>query len=466
MTAVESIIQSNIVTLAPDTSVTAAIELMVSSNHTYVLVVSKKQLLGIFTERDVTRDIASQRQLNGLTLRDVMTESPHTVTLEESQNIFDISQQFLQHHIRHLPVVDRQQRLIGVITPQSLRRNFRPEYLLRYIRVSEVMTTNVLRGRPEDMLLASIQSMAQRKVSCIVITDPITEFPIGIITERDISRLHAQSIDLAAVPVGDVMTRPLRTMQPENSLWAVHEQMQAIQVRRLVISHPTGELAGIVTQTQMLKMMDPVEIYQVMGQMQATIDRQVGDLQRLNRELAISNRELESLATMDELTQVANRRYFNLSLRNIWRRLSYGDSSVAMLLVDVDHFKRYNDTYGHIAGDRCLLEIAQVLQGMVRQSYDLLARYGGEEFVVILPDTDLTGAERLAKSIVERITRHRIPHDDSPTSKWVTLSIGACAIRPRLGYPPEFLIYRTDEALYQAKANGRNGYALAPDLIE
>jgi diguanylate cyclase (GGDEF)-like protein len=461
---VETIIQSDIVTLTPDTSVSSAIELMVSSNHTYVLIVSKKQLLGIFTERDVTRGIASQRQLDQLTLQDVMTKSPRTVTLEESQNIFDISQQFLQHRIRHLPVVDQQQRLIGVITPQSLRRQFRPEYLLRYIRVSEVMATNVLRGRPEDMLLASIQSMAQRKVSCIVITDPITEFPIGIITERDISRLHAQSIDLAAVPVGDVMTHPLRTMQPEDSLWVVHEQMQAIKVRRLVISYPTGELAGIVTQTQMLKMMDPVEIYQVMGQMQATIDRQVGDLQRLNRELATSNRELESLATIDELTQVSNRRYFNLSLRNIWRRLSYGNSAVAMLLVDVDHFKRYNDAYGHIAGDRCLLEIAQVLQGMVRQSYDLLARYGGEEFVIILPDTDLAGAARLAQSMVARITQHRIPHTDSPTSDWVTVSIGACALRPSRGYAAEFLIQCTDQALYQAKANGRNCYVLAPDV--
>ncbi len=146
------------------------------------------------------------------------------------------------------------------------------------------------------------------------------------------------------------MTQPLVTVQPENSLWSVHEQMQRIHVRRLVVVQPSGDLVGIVTQTQMLRMMDPVEIYQVMQQLQTTIAQQSEDLQRLNQELLIANRELRSLATIDELTQVANRRYFNQFLKQVWQRDSISQQSIALLVLDIDHFKAYNDTYGHVMG--------------------------------------------------------------------------------------------------------------------
>jgi diguanylate cyclase (GGDEF)-like protein len=429
-----------------------------------VLVVEQNRLVGIFTERDVARRLAAQENLQTVRLAEAMTRSPRTVSVEASQDIFQVSQYLLEQHIRHLPVVDAQGQVVGVITPQSLRRTFQPEYLLRCLRVGEVMATNVLRGQPDDRLLTLVQRMVERRVSCVVITDPLTQNPIGIITERDISRLHTETVDLAQVRAAAVMTQPLVTVQPQDSLWSVHEQMQRMHLRRLVVAHPSGELAGIVTETQMLRMMDPVEIYQVMQQMQTTIAQQSADLQRLNRELSIANQELRSLATIDELTQIANRRYFNQFLEQVWQRDSVSRESIALLVLDVDHFKTYNDTYGHVMGDQCLSRIALVLQAMIRQPQDLLARYGGEEFVIVLPETDMVGAERLAQDIIHRFTEIKIPHQGSPLVDWVTLSIGVCALSPSPDYRAEVLLEQADRALYQAKANGRNGYALTPNL--
>jgi diguanylate cyclase (GGDEF)-like protein len=437
---------------------------MVNDRQTYVLVVEQGRLVGIFTERDVARRLAAQEDLQVVQLAEAMTRSPRTISIEASEDIFQISQYLLEHHIRHLPVVDAQDQVVGVITPESLRRSFQPEYLLRCLRVSEVMATNVLRGQLDDRLLTLVQRMVARRVSCVVITDPLTQQPIGIITERDISRLHTEKVDLTQVTAAAVMTQPLITVQPEDSLWSVHEQMQRIHVRRLVVAHANGELAGIVTQTQMLRMMDPVEIYQVMQQMQSTIARQSEDLQRLNQELSIANRELRSLATIDELTQIANRRSFNQFLEQVWQRDSVSQQSIALLVIDVDHFKCYNDAYGHIMGDQCLSRIALVLQAMIRLPQDLLARYGGEEFVIVLPETDITGAESLAQDIIHRFTEIKIPHQGSPLVGWVTLSIGVCAMRPSTAYRSEILLDHADRALYQAKANGRNGYALTPAI--
>ncbi|MBE9032304.1 diguanylate cyclase [filamentous cyanobacterium LEGE 11480] len=467
-TALLPIVESNIPTFPPDTPVQFAIDAMVRVNMTCVLVVRSQRLVGIFTERDLTRGIAAKIDFGQLLLRDVMVTAPLTVQIEDLDDIFKISQQFLQHHVRHLPVIDHRQQVLGIITPQSLRNRFKPEYLLRNIRVGEVMMTDVLRAAVTDSVMSVVQLMSQHRVSCIVIVDPHNQAPLGVITERDVARLHGQHPDLDVLPVAQVMSQPLALMWPQNSLWEVHQRMQSMHVRRLVISHATGELAGIVTQTQMLKLMDPMEVYQVMGQMQSTIDQQTGELRQLNQALTAANRNLQRLSTIDELTQVANRRHFNQYLAQVLHRATFGQSStttgwprtIALLLADVDHFKAYNDTYGHVAGDHVLFEIAQALQSITRHSQDLVARYGGEEFVVVLPDADLRGVERLGAAMLATIRELQIAHTGSPTYDYVTISIGVALIQPMVDADVDGLTKRADQALYQAKQNGRNCYYL------
>jgi diguanylate cyclase (GGDEF)-like protein/PAS domain S-box-containing protein len=174
--------------------------------------------------------------------------------------------------------------------------------------------------------------------------------------------------------------------------------------------------------------------------------------QRLER----NNLELESLATVDSLTKIANRRKFDEYIASEWRRLSREQTSLSLILCDIDHFKLYNDTYGHQAGDYCLHLVAKAITKAIKRPADLVARYGGEEFAVILPHTNLEGAEYLAQQIRWQIQALEIPHINSPTDLYITLSLGVSSCIPNHLNDPSSLIFAADSALYRAKQLGRN----------
>jgi len=177
---------------------------------------------------------------------------------------------------------------------------------------------------------------------------------------------------------------------------------------------------------------------------------------QLQKKQEIITQELKQLATVDGLTQVANRRKFEEYFAQEWRRMAREQRPLSLILCDVDFFKFYNDTYGHRAGDRCLQTVAQVIQNTARRSVDLVARYGGEEFSVILPSTDAKGAAQVAQRICLGITMLAIPHSSSPVSSHVTLSAGVTTIIPQPGADFEEMIVAVDKALYQAKSMGRD----------
>ncbi len=164
---------------------------------------------------------------------------------------------------------------------------------------------------------------------------------------------------------------------------------------------------------------------------------------------------------IDGLTGVRNRRYFDERLAEEWSRAIRHDTALSLALIDVDHFKRYNDRYGHGAGDDCLRRVAQALRGELKRPSDLLARYGGEEFVVLLPDTHAAGAALLGQQLAEAVARLGIPHAGSDVAPGVTVSVGVCT-KPQ-GLPagdarftPTGLLKAADEQLYAAKTGGRN----------
>ncbi|MEA5499690.1 diguanylate cyclase domain-containing protein [Limnoraphis robusta] len=182
---------------------------------------------------------------------------------------------------------------------------------------------------------------------------------------------------------------------------------------------------------------------------------------QLYQQLQHANEELQHLATHDQLTQLANRRYFDEYLTQEWQRLTREQGLLSLILCDVDYFKRYNDTYGHLAGDECLTKVAQVIRHGVKRPADLAARYGGEEFVIILPNTDSQGAIQVVQTIQADIFQLHIPHESSSASSQITLSFGIASLYPTTVSYPEILIKKADLALYQAKENGRNCYYLS-----
>ena len=183
-------------------------------------------------------------------------------------------------------------------------------------------------------------------------------------------------------------------------------------------------------------------------------------LVELTSELAASNRRLEQLSQSDGLTGVANRRYFDNFLAHHMALAARQKTNLSLVLCDVDCFKAYNDHYGHLAGDECLRKVAQILQTACQRSTDLVARYGGEEFALVLPDTHRTGAAQHVRNIRQALAEAAIEHARSTVSPYVTLSIGIAAYIPGKDMKPEDLIARADEALYRAKAMGRNRYVV------
>ena len=162
-------------------------------------------------------------------------------------------------------------------------------------------------------------------------------------------------------------------------------------------------------------------------------------------------------ANQDPLLGIANRRAFFSRSENVLNRLSPGRQSCALLMLDVDHFKKYNDHYGHQQGDLCLKSVAECLTASIRTDLDLLARYGGEEFIILLPDTSASRATVVAERIRARLRERAMPHATSETSSYVTISIGIAQWHPHLSLPE--LCDHADRALYEAKRKGRDGYS-------
>ena len=177
---------------------------------------------------------------------------------------------------------------------------------------------------------------------------------------------------------------------------------------------------------------------------------------RVHLELKRKTRLLETQAMLDCLTQIPNRRFFDDLLEKEWSRCSRFGHTLAVMMIDIDYFKQYNDFYGHIQGDACLQQVAQLLEQGLKRSTDLLARYGGEEFVVILPQSDSAEVLMVAEHLRSSVAEAGIPHKAGGKEKVVTVSIGCCSVQPQAGHSSKELINRADKALYQAKRQGRN----------
>jgi diguanylate cyclase (GGDEF)-like protein/PAS domain S-box-containing protein len=169
-----------------------------------------------------------------------------------------------------------------------------------------------------------------------------------------------------------------------------------------------------------------------------------------------ANEKLSLLANLDGLTQIANRRHFDHYLQEQWQQLTHLHSPLSLIMVDVDHFKLYNDTYGHLMGDAVLRQVAEIMHQSVGRPWDLVARYGGEEFAIILPKVDAARAISIAHTIRENVAQQQIPHKSSPTAPYITISLGVSTLIPTPTLTPEQLVTAADFALYPAKHQGRN----------
>jgi diguanylate cyclase (GGDEF)-like protein len=184
-------------------------------------------------------------------------------------------------------------------------------------------------------------------------------------------------------------------------------------------------------------------------------------LKRLTLELGEKNRELEIVAREDALTRLANRRHFNEVLAAEINRAMRTEQFLSLIMCDVDQFKKYNDQYGHVAGDKCLQAVGAVIRTSFKRAGDLAARYGGEEFAAILPDTPVEKAAQLAERLRQEVIAQGLPHEFPGGTGYVTLSLGVVGVQVTRERNAEWFIREADRALYQSKENGRNRVTVA-----
>lgn len=201
-----------------------------------------------------------------------------------------------------------------------------------------------------------------------------------------------------------------------------------------------------------------------LGEVNRLLEERSLELQTTNAQLRHANAALESLAHRDGLTGVANRRHFDNCMQQSWQQAIQGGQPLGLLLIDIDYFKVYNDSYGHVAGDDCLQHVASALAGALGANGPEVARYGGEEFAVLLPGCDARTAAKQAERLRAAVIDLRIPHRDA-VPPWLTISVGVAAMHAsEPDMTPDVLIRQADVALYQAKREGRNRVAVAADI--
>jgi diguanylate cyclase (GGDEF)-like protein len=187
----------------------------------------------------------------------------------------------------------------------------------------------------------------------------------------------------------------------------------------------------------------------------------VTELVRKGKMLEASNQRLARQSSMDELTGLANRRHFDEALTTEWQRAARSGTPLSLLMVDIDHFKQYNDNYGHVAGDECLRRVARVLDHCVRRAGEMAARYGGEEFVLLLPGADMAHACETAQKCLDLMEKEAVPHATSSTCPQVTFSIGVACLLPDATLEPAAMVNAADTAMYRAKSAGRARFEVA-----
>ena len=285
--SLEQIIDRQPPTVSPNTLLSETISLMQSrgnsckiessentavSNSSCVLVVENNRLLGIFTERDLVRLIAANVEVAEVAIAEAMTRDIVVLTYTGTEDIFAALNLLRSHSIRHLPIVDSANNLLGLTTAKNLRQKLQPVNMMKWRKVVDVMKTGVICANPEDPVRQIAKLMAEHRVSCVAICEARSDsaHPVGIITERDIVQFQNIGLELEQ-PARDVMSAPLFLVSPSDALWSVHQQMQQHHVRRLLVGGNNGELVGIVTQTSLLQVFDPGEMYGVIESLQQQV---------------------------------------------------------------------------------------------------------------------------------------------------------------------------------------------------
>ncbi len=318
------------------------------------------------------------------------------------------------------------------------------------VRIAEVMTADVLSVEPSLSFADVVARMDERKLSCV----PVAEDgkPVGVISERDVLRSARQAAEGAPFPetAGDAMSGPAITIPCHAGVEEAISVVNLRRIRRLVVVDGEGRLAGLVTQSDLVAA-QTLALARERDLLEERVRARTHELEALSR-------KFEQLSLSDPMLGIGNRRAMENELDRLAELASRYHRHYSVLLFDIDHFKKYNDHYGHPVADGVLRQVSSAASTALRAS-DTIFRYGGEEFLVALPETDLEGAATTGERIRAMIEALAIPHELADSGV-VSVSVG-CATEPPDHPAPGWAtrVNQADAALYRAKQGGRNRVA-------
>ncbi|MBM4146928.1 MAG: diguanylate cyclase [Nitrospira sp.] len=553
---ISSIMSKDVISLEPKEFLRSAIQKMSSNNVSCVVVMQEKKPLGILTERDIICLMGINIDFNSVNLQTVM-RSP-VIAVSEETEIPEAANLMVINSLRRLVVVDGEQKVIGIVTQTDIIKNLSIDSFISFKKVEQIMNRNIISVDEKDRLSNAVSLMAKNRISCILVMKG--KKPLGIITERDITKAIAE--DTISNDLLEIMTSAMFTTHKDVNLFDATRLMDENKVRSLTVVDYQGIAIGIITksdiiknlradyitilknmlrekskalieselkyrtlveqslegilivQNSLIKFVNPT-LLKILNYVESEIvgkdilrflypddrDMFVKHLRKLSEhqltdsslELRMAHKneegiymevlltqiqyednpailvtlrniterkkteaELKRLVITDDLTGLFNQRYFYTQITKECERAKRHNRPLSLLLIDIDLFKDFNDTYGHWEGDFVLRKIGEILLNIVRD-IDMPFRYGGEEFTVILPDTNhedaIIVAERIRKAVAQNVF-YPFTLDGQPDVVSKTVSIGITEFRDMDDM--KSFVKRADNALYQAKNRGRN----------
>jgi len=438
----KDIATTDVVFIDEDQKVREALSLMFSSGHNY-LVVRGREAYYILSVNQALHAWDAEHHpdlpVRSLSLRS-LPAFPKEMSISEAL-------ERLHFDFEEILALDEDGAVYGILTftdvltsidPETFMGNFRLDHILR-------LTRRVPWLSPDLSTREILKRMEQTDHASVILMED--QCPIGIVTSKDMLRILMEGCDLNR-PIREYMTRPVRTLPHGKTISETLTFLKKNRFKRAVVVDQNGKMVGVFTQKEIVAF----TYYRWM----LILKEQQEKLDQINKVLLRQNQEIEKTSALDPLTGLYNRLKCNELFISEYTVMLQRHNTISLILMDLDHFKKINDTYGHNTGDRVLEQVAKTLNDNLR-SVDIACRWGGEEFIILLPAADLRPAKMIAENLRQKISRIRLP--DLPLR--LTASFGVTEVRP--GQSLKEVIEQADQALYRAKDQGRDRIVCFPE---
>jgi diguanylate cyclase (GGDEF)-like protein len=408
---------------------------MLKYNHRNVVVIDEGpfKILTVIDVLDAQeKGIDLQKPLSSLNLNSIPT-------ISKDKNVLD-TLSYLNESIEYICVLNNDNSLYGIVAHTDITSNIDPETLMDNYKLTDYLKLNrrMKWVNKDEILSKLLKEMIKISFDNIVIVDDMK--PIGILTTKDIMRLINNNINLDA-EIFNFMSSPVHYINKNSSIREALEFVKQRHYKRVIVVDDDEKLVGIITQKELISL--------TYSKWSLLMKEYQEELAELNHILENKNKEYEIKASIEPLTGLYNRYKFSELYLSSYKSMTQRYNDMSLIMLDIDFFKKINDTYGHNTGDEVLKKLAKTLKTSLRD-IDIICRWGGEEFLILLPTVNLKKAYKIAQKLKESIKNMQIKQLD----KNITASFGVSQVKE--GDTMESAIERADKALYLAKNNGRD----------